>query len=401
MNTNNRHDASGQMVGYLYQALSALLLLLESTESQTQICIEKFDDVTFGEDVEPSTRIQIKHQLFSRGNLNDTSVDLWRTISNWCDVIETSTCNLAETKFIIITTASVKEDSAVSHLTDFGNRDCDTALKILRNTAETNAGKTNEKFYQTFSIMKPLQQENLVKRMYVYGGAPKIDGLKDTIMRFVRCGTLSKHEDTVYDKIVGWWFSRVIECLCSPTPVFISREQLQRVMFDIGSEYKADSLPIDVDASYNPTQDEVNGLSSDNQMFIAQLRLIAISPERKKRCIKDYYNAFQQRSRWVREQLIFVDELSKYDKILTDEWDRLFLIMKEKLEDYGIDVNDKQKENAGRELLNEIEQLNILIRERVTQPFIMRGTFHGLADKFDIGWHVEFRDRLCHLLKGQ
>jgi len=401
MNAKNRHDASGQMAGYLYQALSALLLLLESTEPQTQVCIEKFDDVTFGDDAESSTRVQIKHQLFNRDSLNDTSVDLWRTINSWCDVIKTPTKNLTDTNFLIITTASVKENSAVSYLTDSCNRDTGTALTMLQNTAKTNAGKTNEKFYKAFLSLKHPQQKNLIKQIYVYDSAPKIDGMKETIMKYIRCGTLPKHEDIVYDKIVGWWFNRIIECLCSPTPVFISLAQLRMAMFDIGSEYKTDSLPIDVDASYNPTQDEVDNLSFEDHTFIEQLKLIAILPERLKRCIKDYYNAFQQRSRWVREQLLYVDELSKYEKRLTDEWDRLFLVMKESLADYGSSVDDKQKEKAGRELLGDIEKLNILIREGVTQPFIMRGTFHGLANQLDVGWHIDFRDKFRNLLKEQ
>ena len=46
---HNAHDASGQLSGYLYQVLSALLLLLESRNPDSQLCIEKFDDVAFVE----------------------------------------------------------------------------------------------------------------------------------------------------------------------------------------------------------------------------------------------------------------------------------------------------------------------------------------------------------------
>ena len=57
---HNPHDASGQLSGYLYQVLSALLLLLESRNPDSQLCIEKFDDVAFVEKDKPQIMIQIK-----------------------------------------------------------------------------------------------------------------------------------------------------------------------------------------------------------------------------------------------------------------------------------------------------------------------------------------------------
>ena len=36
---------------------------------------------------------------------------------------------------------------------------------------------------------------------------------------------------------------------------------------------------------------------------------------------------------------------------------------------------------------------------RVDEPYVMRGTYHGLANGLKIGWHVDFIDRLKHLLE--
>ena len=44
------HQASEQMLGYLYQVRYALALLLENDNSDFQISIEKFDDVAFSKD---------------------------------------------------------------------------------------------------------------------------------------------------------------------------------------------------------------------------------------------------------------------------------------------------------------------------------------------------------------
>ena len=64
----NRHDASGQMSGYLYQAMTALWLLLKTENPDANIVIEKYDDIAFLEKDTPITMIQTKHQLIIRLN---------------------------------------------------------------------------------------------------------------------------------------------------------------------------------------------------------------------------------------------------------------------------------------------------------------------------------------------
>lgn len=397
---HNVHDASGQLSGYLYQVLSALLLLLETRNPDSQLCIEKFDDVAFVEKDNPQIMIQIKHQLYRQGSLSDTSTDYWRTIKSWCDHIKNNGNFENTTDFVIITTAKAQDNSIAFYLKNMFSRDWKKALEIMRQVACSNASKTNKNYYDAFKSLDDKQQEDLVKHIYVYDMSPNIGAIKESIMPYVRVITLQPFEERVYEKIVGWWIISAIQCLISEEPVFISYRQLQKKMNDIGSEYKADSLPIDVDPYYQPTDHELDQLPPENRIFIEQLGLIAISNSRLKRCIRDYYNAYRQRSQWVREQLLFINDLEKYENRLVDEWNRLFLIMKEDIEDYGDQLAENQKQIAGRKLFGEIENLSLPIRSNVPDPFIMRGTYHELANRLVVGWHVDFMDRLCELLRG-
>ncbi len=398
MSDVNKHDASGQLSGYLYQVLSALLLLLEHQDPETQICIEKFDDVAFVEDDTPQIMIQTKHQLYKQGSLNNTSVDLWRTIKSWCDYIKSNHVDSEKTDYIIVTTAQSKDESAAAHLRK-SSRDWELALEVLRNTAATSKVESNQSYYKAFLSLNEDEQEVLVRHIYICDNAPTIGNLEKNIMPYIRLVTLPQFEQRVYEKTIGWWIVNVIQCLRSTSPVFISYRQLQKAMYDIGSEYKADSLPIDVDPFYEPSEEELEQLPPANRVFIEQLNLLAISHDRLKRCIRDYYNAYRQRSQWVREQLLFINDLTKYEAKLIDEWNRLFLIMKETLEDYGTSVTENQKRSEGKKLFGKIEELNCPIRRNVSDPFIMRGTYHELANKLRVGWHIDFMKRLCQLLK--
>lgn len=400
MVSNNTHDASGQMAGYLYQILAALYLLLNSRDSNAQICIEKFDDIAFVEQDEPIIMVQTKHQLYRAGNLSDTSVDLWRTIRSWCDSINNSPTNLHNTNFVILTTAEAQVNTAVYYLKGHADRNPDEAKKLLISAANSATVQANEKYYNAFLGLSPGLQDYLIRHIYVYDNSKNISNLKADIIAYVRYATLPKYEEKVYDSVLGWWIRTVIECLCSESPLFINRIQLQQVIFDIGSEYKADSLPINVDFTYDPSDSELNELIPENRIFIEQLKLVSLSHDRLRRCIREYYNAFRQRSVWVREQLLLANELENYELVLIDEWNRLFEIMKENLADYGEELTEQQKAKTGRDLFSNIENLNLPIRKRVMQPFIMRGSYHDLANRMMVGWHVDFMERLCHILKG-
>ena len=75
----SNHQASEQMLGYLYQVRCALKLLLENDNSDFQISIEKFDDVAFSQEGVPKQLIQLKHHVQHKGSLTDGSTDLWNT----------------------------------------------------------------------------------------------------------------------------------------------------------------------------------------------------------------------------------------------------------------------------------------------------------------------------------
>ncbi len=81
------HKATEQMLGYLYQIRYALALLLKNDNPDYQISIEKFDDVAFDKDGHPIQLIQLKHHIKEKGNLTDSSADLWRTIKVWIDCL--------------------------------------------------------------------------------------------------------------------------------------------------------------------------------------------------------------------------------------------------------------------------------------------------------------------------
>lgn len=395
----SKHDAQGQMAGYLYQVLSALLLIMDNNNDVKNLTIEKFDDVSFLDDKDnPSTLLQIKHQIKAKGNLSDTSTDLWRSINSWCDSIINKNLDVSATKFVIITTAAAPINSIAYYLQEnLKLRDTKKARELML-VAASGSQKTTELFRKNFLELDKDKQTELVSNIYIYDNSVNIKDFREELKKDIRWGTLPKFEDLICEQLEGWWFQKAIQFLCSNNIIFIDRKQVQTKVYEIASSYREDSLPITVDPFAFLTENEMELMNNDVQLFIEQLKLISMSDVQIKRAVRDYYRAYQQRSKWIREDLLYINELENYEERLVDEWQRLFEISKGELEDNSLN-DEKSKIKVGKKLYNEAEKLEVYIKERVTQPFIIRGSLHNLSNRLRIGGHVDFYERLYKLLK--
>lgn len=338
------HQAPAQMLGYLYQVRCALNLLLSDTNEQLSICIEKFDDVAFSNDGEsPSALIQTKHHINGHGDLSDKSIDLWKTIKIWIDHV--STYGFENTKFIIITTASAPENSAASLLrTD--NRNVVRAFELLKQASELSDNKSNAAYYSAFSKMQADTMQRILDHATVMDNSDNIVDVAESIKHRIRYSTRPGFEDKVFERIEGWWFEKAIEALSSATPIFVSQGQVRSKICDVAAEYLPDNLPIDI-------------------VFL---------------------------------ETVDIDELDKYEYRLIDEWEHHFARMSDELDDNS---DEQKKQEMGRSLYNLIEHsTDIRIRPLCSDAFVMRGSYHMLANNLRVGWHLDFAKRLTIVLKG-
>jgi hypothetical protein len=141
----------------------------------------------------------------------------------------------------------------------------------------------------------------------------------------------------------------------------------------------------------------------DPRLFVVQLREIGIASNRIRNAILDYYRAFEQRSSWARQNLLISGEIEEYEDRLVDEWSRYRDVVFEELDD---DSADAVLLDAGKALYRwaDLESGNsssLRIRERVTEPYVVRGGFHILANSRPlprIYWHPRFLNRIGQLL---
>ena len=388
------HQASEQMLGYLYQVRYALALLLENDTSDCQISIEKFDDVAFSKDDIPIQLIQLKHHFQHQGNLADASTDMWRTIKVWLDAISETPDILDGTNFLIITTATAPIDSAAFLLKKDSNRNPDTAYQKLKTVCFSSVNQAHQRYYDAFREAGEDTVKQLIRQIYIIDRASNIIDVEKDILKHIRYSCSPKHQKMIYERLEGWWFKKAIDVLCCDTPVFVNQNQVRSFIVSVSQEYADDNLPIDI-LDIDDLQE--SNFSANEKIFHEQLKLICLGNHRMQLALRDYYRAFRQRASWVRNDLLYVNELGQYEQRLIDEWEHAFAAMEETLSETN-NATEEEKAKEGRQLFSDIEKRDIRIRPKCQEAFIMRGSYHILANQLKIGWHVDFFDRLKQLL---
>jgi hypothetical protein len=396
----DKFSAGEQGLGYIYQARLALLQLLQLPED-TAIFLEKDDDLDFVDGEGGKSLASLKHKAIG-DRLTDLSTDFWKSVNIWLARYKRDGRAASNLRFFLFTTGTVSTGSFLARLLpDQPAASGDTTLTELADTAL--AGSTSKliaPIATAFNELSEPEKQDFLERILILDGSPRISDIpaliRDKHMRSIR----REHREFVFERLEGWWTDAVIKQLTGAKSEGIFGYEVSDKLSNFAEEYKADNLPITFRGKV-PT-DEID-TDADPRLFVAQLREIGISSNRIRSAILDYYRAFEQRSAWARENLLVLGEVEEYEDRLTDEWGRYKDVAFEKLKD---DSAEEALREAGATLYNwaefetgKIESLRI--RARVTEPYVLRGSFHILADATPepkVYWHPRFLDRLGEVL---
>lgn len=271
----SNHQASEQMIGYIYQIRYALYLLLKNKEEEANISIEKFDDIAFTEpDGTSNTFIQLKHHTKKYGNLTDSSTDIWRTLNSWINELKKDIILLNNTKFLIITTAKSPNNSASSFLTfNSDARDTDKAFELFNDVAQKSGNAAHKKFYDNFITHVDTISKKLIKNVYVIDSSTNIVDTAPEIQKELLFSCKQQHIPLIFERLEGWWINKTIEALTSYNPIFVNTRQVASYIVDISQEYSGDNLPINIDE----LTIDLDSLSFEGKLFYEQLKLIGTS----------------------------------------------------------------------------------------------------------------------------
>lgn len=365
------------------------------------VSLETLDDVTFeSAGGTPEELLQTKHHRQHEGALTDTSPDLWKTIRIWLEAQAAGTLP-PDTTLHLLTTGTAPAGSIASCLR-YEGRNVDAALRGLEATARSSTSEVNAASYSVFLQASVPQRRAVLEQMVVLDAQPTITDLNSDLTAEVFWAVDRRYHEPFLDRLEGWWVRRALRQLASASASDrILAAELDAQMSDLREQFQHDALPVDDDLLRLFDLDAATHSAYAEFPFVRQLEIIAAGKKRIAAAVRDYYRAFEQRSRWLRDELLLVGDLSQYETRLIAEWELVFDQVKDEL---GSAVAEEEKRKAAREVLRWAESAFIPIRPRVTEPFITRGSLHMLADSLHIAWHpdfpnLDFRDRLESVLR--
>ena len=263
----------------------------------------------------------------------------------------------------------------------------------LNSIAESSINQDNKDAYLKYRSLSLNQRKRLLESVFIIDAVVNIQDL-DKVLKEMIFGFAPKHAlNSFLQRLEGWWYQRVISHFINKSTVPIIGEEIESETALLREQFKEESLPIDDDIM----RACVDASGYQDRIFVHQLRLIEIGNARIFHAIRNYFRAFEQKSRWVREDLLFINELEHYEERLIEEWDIFFQQMKDEL---GESATENAKIAAARTIYKWVETALLpQIRPGVIEPSISRGTYQSLSDSQRVGWHVEFRERLLQLLE--
>jgi len=388
------HSAASSALGYLYQVRYALLEALRRLRNSQEflVNIETLDDIVFDAKGQPTELLQTKHHVNNTADLTDASPDLWKSLRIWCERLVANELP-DDALFFLITTALAGEGHAASYLKADGERDVQQAMLRLNATAESSRSKANKMAYEAYRRLNLKQREQLLERVVVIDGSPSIRALDRELKEVLFFAVEERFFGPFLVRLEGWWYGRVIRQLVAAKADPILAEELSAETSLLREQFKLESLPIDDDIMTA----SVDATGYHGRPFVHQLRLIQVNDTRILYAIRNFFRAFEQRSRWLREDLLLVGELDRYEDQLIEEWDVAFQQMSDEL---GESAAEDAMKSAAQTLYKWVESgTHRQIRPGVTESFVSRGTYQMLSDAQRVGWHVQFKERLRELLE--
>lgn len=386
-------SAAEQGLGYIFQPRFALLKILELSENSA-VLLEKEDDVEFITENGIRSLGSLKHKAVG-DKLTNLSTDFWKSVRIWLAYYRKTGGIASNGRFLLFSTAELSDGTFLSLFTESTAGDDERvqqAREALATSTSTLIGKIREELEQ----LSEDELKDFYNRITIIDATPRITDLPALINLHLR--TIRREARTaVFERLEGWWMELAIKMLSGERKEPIYGYEVSDKLSAIAEEYRNDNLPITFRGRLPDGQIDV---VNDPRLFVEQLRILDLSAARIRHAIIDYYRAFEQRSSWARESLLISGEIEEYEDRLVDEWSRYREIVFEQLNDTS---NDEACLVAGKELYRwaEMETTTLRIRERVTEPYVVRGALHILANASPrprIYWHPRFLDRLQQLL---
>jgi hypothetical protein len=383
--TDSTHSVPASIDATLFQVRLALFWLIQSAQVDPAVSarIEGLDDIET-QMVGGRELIQSKHH-HTAAALSDRSVELWKTLRVWSEAISAIPDLPTYARFTLVTTRLCASGSMIEKLarSDKSRSVSKEVAQAFRDIASSAGNKANEKAYEAYLALSESDQQALLLRTRVIDGFSSNTSVDDDIANLLR-GTVTGQPQlrALVNQLLGWWEGRVAQHFRDRRDEISGKELFEQIRA-IADSLAPDSLPIDEGILGSTFDDAI----PDDEIYVKQLRLIACKKPVLLRAMTDLVKSQKHIAAWVREELLFIQEFPNYKRRLQDEWQIRHDFLKGDAESV---VSQQEVERLAQKFYQQIQTMSMPIRRDCLDLFVMRGTFHELANEMRVGWHPDY-----------
>lgn len=387
------HNAVDSTLGYNFQTLHALIVLLRADDDES-VTIELTDDVTLhhkpwtGSEPDDS-RFQVTHSIKGQlPEITSSSAKLWKTLRIWA-----SEYNPKE-RYFLLTCANVSPE--LKPLTAAGG-DRATVQQLLVTEAQRVVGEAQQKVHehkdrlggcQAFLALSSSERFQLLERIELCVGSPNILEIDAIIDKQLRNVGRPEKRKKMAAWLRGYWMNRACLSLTGEAPRHIRKGELLQCLEDLANMLSGNVLPADFDTAQPPAG------TPTPDMMRKQIELVKGGMSRVQRAKSAHWKSRNQRQKWLEDDVSIASRLNEYDTKLVNAWgDRHGPMC-----DDTCSSTEVEKEKHGCELLdwshNDAPKWPFTFGRGPVPAFVTQGTYQDLANRLVVGWHPDFKSLL-------
>ncbi|MCG9767666.1 hypothetical protein L1D59_03505 [Pseudoalteromonas piscicida] len=380
--TNNT-SAVAPWLGYTTQEYRLVQRLLNAKKGNV-LGFEILDDVQEQSD-QRTVLEQDKISVTSRNIISNQSKDLWKTLSNWCDLILSDKVEPTKTEFLLYTNKEHSSD-AIKLLVGAGDlTQAKEAFKELEKLVDSPS-ESIKKYVDNFCSFDERKYILIENFSYLSGSGSASTDLMNT---YLDANTsIEEHAESIIHEILGWTKDTLTLLAEQKLPTLIEAKSFGRRLGEIESKYRHQSL---LDFICKRAADDLDVQSEliEQPIYLQQLQLVNLDDTEIEEAVIAKLESKDAVTKWALEGRVQEASYAKYSDALKRKWKLQKTIT-------FIEHSNKSEALQGELLYNQclLGSTGVQLENKPVDDFFSHGSFQSLANTKDVGWHPNYIEKL-------
>lgn len=376
-----KHSAPGSYLGFALQPVRLCYYLL-SSPSGSSVSLEYLDDVAVHHADGTLLLEQCKSSL-AHNALSDWSVDLWKTVSNWLDAVESKKIDGSKATFRLYVTPpkSSRVSSAIHGAATV--EDVKLLVKHIEEKLNKKADppKCIAHVQRFLDATDELRNAVILKTSVVSEDNDPIQSLRALLAPSVPENSI----DVICESAIGMAQAWADRCIRKNKPALIGAGEFRK---NFHAFVQRNNLPGYLPSfSVAPTAADAKAVLTSRPIFVRQLQLIEATEEQQIRAASDLMRTSADKAKWAEQGLVFDGSF--------DDWESSLMRRHAAIQGEVKDLfSDKTEVVQGRTVYHRCSALDVPLDSRAVPGHFTHGGFNDLADRLKLGWHAEHKTLL-------